>query len=379
MPEAFDPAAEILLDAILQGAFPAAGVEVGRMEGPLWRRAFGTLTYDPAAPQATNDTVFDLASLTKVIATATLAMRAIDAGALPLDEPVRSRLPEWRGSDREGVTIRDLLAHASGLTAYLPLFRDHTGRAEFEPAICRLPLEYAPRSQSIYSDLGFILLGFILEDVWGGRSRTAGRLEPSEGLAAQFRRAASFMTPEPLTFNPPRPWRNHTAPTELDSWRGRLCTGEVHDENAWSLGGVAGHAGLFGTTGGVGAFARAVLRTLAGEPALAEPETLRTFVRRAGTPGSSRALAWDTMLPSSSCGTLMSPSAIGHTGFTGTSLWIDWERDVYVVLLTNRVHPTRANELIRGVRPRFHDAVMAAIAPPRTGAEGNGNEIERRA
>jgi CubicO group peptidase (beta-lactamase class C family) len=163
-------------------------------------------------------------------------------------------------------------------------------------------------------------------------------------------------------FNPPRAWRSRCAPTEIDAWRGRMLAGEVHDENCWALGGAAGHAGLFGTAAAVGSFARAVLGTLAGDSILSQPATMRTFVQRGDVPGSSRALGWDTMLPTSSCGTRMSPTAIGHTGFTGTSLWIDWERDVYVVLLTNRVHPTRENQAIRDIRPRVHDAIMDALA-----------------
>jgi CubicO group peptidase (beta-lactamase class C family) len=363
MPESFDRAAEILLQGVLDRAFPAASVEVGRMEGSVWRRSFGALTYEPGAPETTNLTVFDLASLTKVIATTTLAMRAVDGGVLALEDPVRAWLPEWRGRDREAVTIRDLLAHASGLPAYLPFFRDHTGRVEFEPAICHTPLEYSPRTQSVYSDLGFILLGFLLDDAASSGSRTAGRFDPAATLASQFRTLASFITPEPLTFSPTRLWRERTAPTELDHWRGRLLTGEVHDENTWALGGAAGHAGLFGTASAVGAFARAVLLTLAGEPLLAQPATLREFTRRSGLPGSSRALGWDTMLPTSSCGTRMSATAIGHTGFTGTSLWIDWERDLYVVLLTNRVHPTRENNRLKAIRPAFHDAVVDEFGP----------------
>jgi CubicO group peptidase (beta-lactamase class C family) len=361
MPETFDRAAEILLLGILDRAFPAASVEVGRRHGVVWRRAFGALTHEPDAPETTSDTIFDLASLTKVIATTTLAMRGVDDGLLTLEDPIRALLPEWRGADREAVTIRDLLAHASGLPAYLPFFRDHTGRVEFEPAICHTPLEYSPRSRSVYSDLGFMLLGFILEDARGNSTRTAGRLDPASTLASQFQRLASFITPDPLAFNPPRSWRARTAPTELDQWRGRLLAGEVHDENTWALGGAAGHAGLFGTAAAVGAFARAVLRTIAGEPVLAAPSTFRDFIRRTGIPGSSRALGWDTMLPTSSCGTHMSASAIGHTGFTGTSLWIDWERDLYVVLLTNRVHPTRENDRLKTIRPAFHDAVMEAM------------------
>ena len=358
MPERFDRPSEILLEGILDRAFPAATAEVGRSDGPVWRRAFGALTYGPDSPGTRHDTIFDLASLTKVIATTTLAMRAIDDGLITVEDRIAAHLPEWRGTDRDAVTIRDVLAHTSGLPAYLPFFRDHTSRVEFEPAICHTPLEYAPRSESIYSDLGFMLLGFILEDVRRNTRAGAGRFDPAATLAAQFRRVAAFMTVEPLAYNPPRTWRPRTAPTEHDQWRGRTLQGEVHDENAWALGGAAGHAGLFGTAGAVGAFAQSVLRTISGERVVATPDTFREFTRRAGIPGSSRALGWDTMLPTSSCGSRMSSTAIGHTGFTGTSLWIDWERNLYVVLLTNRVYPTRENERLRALRPAFHDAVM---------------------
>jgi serine-type D-Ala-D-Ala carboxypeptidase len=192
-----------------------------------------------------------------------------------------------------------------------------------------------------------------------GTAGAPGTFDPEASLAAQFRRLASYLTAEPLVFNPPRAWRGRCAPTEPDDWRGRLLTCEVHDGNCWALGGVAGHAGLFGTAGAVGSFARAVLSTIAGKPVLAEVETMRAFIRRGDVPGSSRALAWDTMLPTSSCGRLVSSTAIGHTGFTGTSLWIDWERDLYVVLLTNRVHPTSDNDAIRELRPLIHDAIVA--------------------
>ncbi|HEY0876105.1 MAG TPA: serine hydrolase domain-containing protein [Vicinamibacterales bacterium] len=360
---AFRRAAGILREGIEARAFPAASVEVGSREVVHWREAFGTLTYAPGSDPATTDTIFDLASLTKVISTATLAMRAIDDGLLRLEDTVSAWIPEWRGADRADVTIRDLLAHCSGLTAYLPYFRDLTGRPEFQAEISRSPLEYAPRTQSIYSDLGFILLGFILEDA---RARTAdgwaGATDPNALLGPQFRRIARFVTDEPLTFNPPRPWRNRTAPTEHDAWRGRTLVGEVHDENAWALGGAAGHAGLFGTAAAVGAFARAALHTIKGTAVLAQPDTMRTFITRTGVPGSSRVLAWDTMLPTSSCGTRLSPSSIGHTGFTGTSLWIDWERDLYIVLLTNRVHPSREPNLLKAIRPRFHDAIAEEFA-----------------
>ena len=338
-----------LIEAAIQSrAFPGAVVETGGRERARWTQAFGTLTYAPDSPRVTLQTIYDLASLTKVMATATQAMRALDAGALALDRRVSDYLPAWRGEDRALVTIADVLEHASGLTAYLPFFRDHRGRAEFEHAVCTLPLEYAPRTQSIYSDLGFMLLGFILEDLGFSLARFREAVRPKPEATA------------PLLFNPPREWRERCAPTELDLWRGRLLQGEVHDENCWALGGVAGHAGLFGTAAAVGAFAREILALLsaATESGLqVRRETLLRFVRKTRVPGSSRALAWDTMLPTSSCGTRMSPRAIGHTGFTGTSLWIDPERDLYVVLLTNRVHPARDNNQIQRVRRQLHDAL----------------------
>ncbi len=346
----FAAVGRLLDDGVRARAFPAAVVDVGRSAGAVWRRASGHLSFEEGAPAAAEDTIFDLASLTKVVVTATLAMRLIDDGRLGLDDRIGARLHAWTGNDRQDVTVADLLAHASGLTGYLQFFRDCRGRREVEAAICGLPLEYPPRSTSIYSDLGFMLLGFIIAD--------AGNAD----LQTQFREVARSLTGDPLDFLPSLGWLPRVAPTEIDRWRGRLLVGEVHDENAWALGGVAGHAGLFGSASAVGAFARAVLRTLGGRPELARPATMRQFATRTAVPGSSRALGWDTMLPSSSCGPLMSRTAIGHTGFTGTSLWIDSERDLYVVLLTNRVHPSRENEGIVRIRPLVHDAVMRALS-----------------
>jgi serine-type D-Ala-D-Ala carboxypeptidase len=351
MADAFASVEALVRSGIDAGAFPAATIEVGRTAGAIWQHAAGTLTRAADAPATRNDTIFDLASLTKVMATATLMMRAVDNGQLDLDAPLARHFPAWRGEDREAVTLKDLLGHSSGLTAYLPFYRDHSGRIDFERAICTLPLEYPPRTKSIYSDLGFMLLGFLLDDI-GGREGS---------VATQFGRLAASLTDEPLAFNPPREWRARTAPTEVDPWRGRLLVGEVHDENAWALGGIAGHAGLFGTAAAVGAFARAVLGTIAGDALLASPTTMREFITRVDVAASSRALGWDTMLLTSSCGTRLSPSAIGHTGFTGTSLWIDWERDLYIVLLTNRVHPTRENTALRQLRPLIHDAIADAV------------------
>ena len=349
----YDAALKIVEDAIASRIFPAAAIEVGDSRGPGWSDGLGRLSFAADARPASIDTPFDLASLTKPMATATLAMELVQAGALRLDEPVRSFFDDWRGADREAVTVRDLLEHASGLPARLVDAPPGT-RREFEHDIGVIALEYPPRSASIYSDLGFILLGFLIAD--RGRRPLAGQFDR---FASRLRLGGDL-----LAFEVPPAQRELTArtmPMDEDARRGRVLAGEVHDNYAAALGGAAGHAGLFGTAPAVGAFARAVLQTIAGDPALAQPATFREFIRRTAIPGSSRALGWDTMLPTSSCGTLLSSTAIGHTGFTGTSLWIDWERDLYIVLLTNRVHPTRDNERIRALRPRFHDAVVQSL------------------
>ncbi len=347
----FSRVEQLLRDAIAAGVAPGAVAEVSAADGPIWSHAAGHLTAEPESPAVTSETLFDLASLTKVVATTTIAMQQVDAGFTPLDLPVAHVLAAWRGDDREHVTVRDLLSHSSGLTAHLPFYRDHAGRPELEAAICRLPLEYAPRSRSIYSDLGFMLLGFILSDRHPDRA----------SLAEQFGRLVSARGWGEIGFHPPVAWRPRTAPTELDPWRGRTLVAEVHDENAWALGGAAGHAGLFGTASAVGAFAREILRAFNGVTTIASAATFDTFRRCTDVPGSSRGLGWDTMRPSSSCGRRLSPRSIGHTGFTGTSLWIDPDAGLSIVLLTNRVHPSRKNEAILQFRPVFHSAVHSAV------------------
>ena len=344
----FHQAARILEQSVSGKAFPAAVAEVGNAMQPLWLQAFGCLTYDEGAPATRTDSVFDLASLTKVVATVPVAMQQVERGTVALDDPVAHHVWAWAGADRANVTVRDLLSHCSGLPAWAPLFETCRGRPEFERAICARALEYVPRTKSIYSDLGFILLGFILE-------RDSSLPARFDALRAQLHIS------EDVQYHPPREWLWRTAPTEQDPWRGRLLAGEVHDENASALGGAGAHAGLFGTAAALGQYARHVLQVLGGHVGAFQPATLREFITRRDIPSSSRALGWDTSLPTSSCGTRMSSRAFGHTGFTGTSLWIDPERGVYVVLLTNRVHPTRANESIRQVRVVFHDAVMDAL------------------
>jgi CubicO group peptidase (beta-lactamase class C family) len=345
---------EIVLAAIRARVAPCAVAEVGNRAGVIWREAIGALTYEESARPATTGTIFDLASLTKVIVTATLAMRMVDEVRLRLEDPVRRWLPAWNRGDRASVTIADLLEHASGLPAVLPLYRDDRGRAAIERAICEAALAYSPRTQSTYSDLGFILLGFVLED--------AGASRLDEQFDALVRDLSLVSGQDVLRFGPIL-GAPDVAPTQVDDWRGRLLRGEVDDRNGAALDGVAGHTGLFGTVAAVGRFAQAMLAGARGAATTALPASLgiiRRFLAPSTVPGSSRALGWDTMRPTSSCGTHMAAQAFGHTGFTGTSLWIDWQRDLYIVLLTNRVHPTRQNEAIRTIRPLVHDAVVEA-------------------
>lgn len=348
-----DAAQRVLEEAVIQRVFPGAAAEAGTSAGRAWSCVTGNLTYEPGSPGVHDGTIYDLASLTKVIATTSIAMRLVERGDLSLEARVGKWMPEWREGVYADVRARDLLEHSSGLAGFLPLFKTNKGRDEFRRAIAALAPEYPPRQGTIYSDLGFIVLGHVLESVSG---------EPLDALFQAFHTEAGL--PASLGYlavaQAFRPASHDIAPTEFDAWRGRLLVGEVHDENAFTLGGAAPHAGLFGTAADVGAFGRLVLRTFREETALGTPDLMRAFARRSTVPGSSRASGWDTMMPTSSCGTKMTPRAIGHTGFTGTSLWIDPARDLYFVLLSNRVHPARDQNRVRiqNARRAFHDALL---------------------
>jgi len=342
----------VLEAGLAAGVFPSATVEIGSGSGPLWQDALGQLSVDPDV-SSNIDTPYDLASLTKVLATTPAIMQLIAVRALALEDRVASFFRDWRGADRASVTIRDLLEHASGLPARL-VDAAPPSRREFEHEICDMPLEYAPRTRSIYSDLGFILLGFIAEQRGGATLR-----DQFASIAGRWLPASN----DRLVFELRTDARRRAAPTcplEEDRRRGRALVGEVHDPYAAALGGVAGHAGLFGSVPAVGAVARLWLRAARGEDGLPSPlirPLVQQFIARSTVPGSSRALGWDTMLPSSSCGSHMSASAFGHVGFTGTSLWIDPERDRYFVLLTNRASRGGTIEDMRVVRRAFHDAL----------------------
>lgn len=358
-PVRLERAADLLEEAVAAGVTPGGVLVVTRGGTVVLEHAAGRLTYGDDAPAVTRSTIYDLASLTKVIATTTLMMRRVESGALDLDSTAASYLAELEGSPVGGATLRDLLAHSSGLPCCSELFRElgegldrDEARSRYLEHIAATELEVGPRQRSIYSDLGVLLLGEILER------------ESGHGLAEMVQN--EILDPLGLadtSYLPAESLRERIAPTEFDTWRGRLPHGEVHDENTHALGGVAPHAGLFGTARDVAAFAQAMLNGGAyGGRRIAGHDTVVLFTRRAElVPGSSRALGWDTPSDPSSAGRYFSSRSYGHTGFTGTSLWIDPELELIVVLLTNRVHPTRENIAIRRLRPAIHDAVVLAI------------------
>ena len=350
----FPRARTVLTSALKARAFPAAVCEVGRSTAPLWTEPFGRFTYDIDAPATRRDTVFDLASLTKVIATTSIATSLVRRNLMSLETRVADVFDTWRGTDREGVTVGHLLDHSSGLPANLPVAQSAGLESDAQALLLAVPLERPPGTSSVYSDVGFMILGLLLEAV-------DGRALDVQWDALWSGRPGAGAPDEWLSYRPGTELRPYIAPTEIGRTTGKLIHGVVHDENTRILGGVAAHAGLFGRAGAVGVFATWVLRSFHEATWLATPELMRRFAARRGVPGSSRALGWDTMRPSSSCGSRMSATAIGHTGFTGTSLWIDWERDLYFVLLTNRVHPTRANERFLACRAEFHDAVFSDL------------------
>jgi uncharacterized protein YbbC (DUF1343 family)/CubicO group peptidase (beta-lactamase class C family) len=353
-PQGLDEADRVVQDFVAQRAFPGGVLAIGKDGALVHLRAFGRLTYDPEAPVVSTDTLYDLASLTKVVATTTVAMMLVDEGRLDLDRPVSSYLPDFCDSGRDRVMVRHLLTHSAGLPAWAPVYRLGQGRQHFLDYIEAEGLQYEPGTQSVYSDLGVILLGEILERITGvsldtfAERRTFGPLGMADTVyCPDVRRQA------------------RTAPTEIDAYRGGLLRGVVQDENAYALGGIAPHAGLFSTASDLARFAQMLLAGGEyGGRRLVSTEAVALFTHRAGIPGSSRAIGWDTPSEESSAGAFVSPESFGHTGFTGTSLWIDPARRLFVILLTNRVHPTRGNDAIREARPAVMDAVVRALATP---------------
>ncbi|MEP6643088.1 MAG: serine hydrolase domain-containing protein [Acidobacteriaceae bacterium] len=354
----FANAYALLREAISSHAFPSASLAVTHRGRLIALKGLGTFTYDLHSPQVKSDTIFDLASVTKVIASTTMAMILYQRGLLDLDTPVVSILPQFRGDDlrRLAITIRMLLAHSSGLPAHEKFYLHSRSRETVISAALKVPLATPPDTKMEYSDIGFIILGKILE------------MTANESLDAFCQR--EVFGPMAMTstgFNPPSLLRPLIPPTADDkTFRRRIIQGEVQDENASAMGGVAGHAGVFSSANDVAIFAHLMLS--GGRPLL-RPETVNTFTRRQPVPdGTSRALGWDTPSSPSQSGDFFSVRSFGHTGYTGTSLWIDPERDLSITLLTNRTWPDCSNQMIKQVRPKFHNAVVEALglAPGRS-------------
>jgi len=346
---------DVVRRGVAAGIFPGGVLVVGRHDGPMHLRRFGQLSTHATDGSVELDTLYDLASLTKVVATTSVAMVLADRGQLALDSRLSAWFPEMAGPIREKARVRDLLAHSAGLPAWRALSRETRDKRGVVQRILQTDLEYEPGTRSVYTDLGMILLGEIIERVAG------------EGLDA----AAQRLVFGPLgmtdtAFRPDAERRGRTAPTIDDPWRGRLLRGEVQDENAYRMGGVAGHAGLFGTARNLSRLAETMLG--GGEHGGARwvnRSTVALFTQRVDVPGSTRTLGWETPAGDAWAGHLWSDRAYGHTGQTGTSIWIDPARDLYVVLLTNRLQPAAGDDFDT-IRRDLADAVLAAMPARRT-------------
>lgn len=362
---------KVVESAIADSAFPGACYAVGH-EGFVSVKAFGRFMDCAESQSVRTDTVWDLASVSKVVGTTTAAMLMVDEGKLDLNAPVAQTLPEFGANGKSNITVRNLMVHDSGLAAFHPYQRQFQKPSQVLDAIYADPLVYPTGTKTVYSDLGIITLAKVIERVSGSsldnllRDRVFGPLGMRDTM-----------------YNPPEPIRGRCAPTEgVEPWRAELramrgleshstacphphaqefIQGEVHDPNAMVLGGVAGHAGLFSTAGDLAVFL-AMLRNGGrhAELQLVKPDTVRQFTERAAE-GSTRALGWDTKsAQGSSAGTKFSMRSFGHTGYTGTCVWTDPERELFGILLTNRVHPTSENLKITQVRPKFYDAIATA-------------------
>jgi CubicO group peptidase (beta-lactamase class C family) len=359
----------IVAAGIAQGAAPGVALAVGRYGRLVHLRGYGRIDVASDAPAVTDSTMFDMASLTKVVATTTAAMILEDEGKLDLSAPVHTYLPELNDTAKSRITVRMILTHTGGFEAFAPLWRDYRGRAQYLAQINARPLAYTPGDSTVYSDWDFVLMGLIIERitgmpldqfvatrVWqplhlhdtGFNPLATGAMPADSACTAAFRADHSLL--------------NRIAMTEIDTaYRHTHVHGIVHDENACALGGVAGHAGLFSSARDVAVFCQMLLNGgQYGGVRLIDPTTVARWTARQSR-ASSRALGWDTPSGQSSAGRYFSARSFGHTGFTGTSIWVDPERGVFVVLLTNRVDPTRANTRLEPLRRAVADAVQSAI------------------
>ena len=344
-------AVAILSHGCEERAFPGSAFAVARNGNTILQGAVGGFTYDGSSEDVTLSTIFDIASVTKAVATSSMAMLLCERRQLTLQQPVIDILPEFEQKDsrRKLVTLEMLLAHSSGLPAYIKLFQQARDRASLLRLAFQVPLERDPGTRADYSDIGFILLSELLERVTG------------EGLDSFCAREIFVpLKMRSTVFGPKPELRSAIPPTRNDQdFRHRVIQGEVHDENASVMGGVSGHAGLFSNTTDLMLFSASMLGF---GTQLFRPATIELFTRRQTLPaGTSRALGWDTPSNPSQSGKYFSSSSYGHLGYTGTSLWVDPERRLSVVLLTNRIWPDCSSQKIRQIRPAFHDAVVEAL------------------
>lgn len=358
--ERFLPVYSVLEEAIGEHAFPGCAFGVMQHGQTILQDGLGCFTYGNGAKEVQPITIFDVASITKVVSTTAVAMLLHQRNLLDLDLPVGDILPGFvigsQGFLKHKVTLRMLLAHSSGLPGYVRLFETAKTPKALLRACLSLPLEAEPGTRAEYSDLGFILLGKALEVI---TDEVLGSFAYREIFAPLGMKSTRFC--------PPEEWRQNIPPTEEDTtYRFRTIQGEVQDEHCSLLKGCAGHAGLFSSVPDLLSFAQSLTSALHPEDpqplaTLFQPGTIRLFATPQPPEGSSRALGWDTPSAPSSSGKHFSSTTIGHLGYSGTSLWIDLERSITVVLLTNRTWPDRKNQKIRDVRPAFHDAVMQTL------------------
>jgi serine-type D-Ala-D-Ala carboxypeptidase len=347
----FTQAFHVLEQAIASKAFPAASVAITQKGHLVALKAFGHFTYEAESPIVTTDTIFDLASISKVLASTTMAMILYERGLLDLDAPIIGLVPEFASEDprRSEISFRMLLAHSSGLPAHEKLYLRAANKEELLRAALRIPLKASPGSSAEYSDIGFIVLGLAMERIAG---------EPLDAFCQ--REIFGPLGMKHTMFRPSSAWKASIPPTADDrTFRKRIVQGEVYDENASLMDGVAPQAGVFSTAYDVASFALAMLK--GGAPILRQA-TINLFTTRQISPsGTSRALGWDTPSLPSQSGKYLSAGSFGHLGYTGTSLWIDPERNLSITMLTNRTWPDSSNQAVKEVRPRFHDAVAEAL------------------
>lgn len=352
------PAFEAVEKAIADRAFPGATLAVG-YRGRLSLHAFGNLRYDAKSPAVNIRTIYDIASLTKVVVTTTLVEKLVEGdfpSPLSLDAPIERYLPEWTAGPkpewRRKVTVRHLMTHTSGLPPFKEYWRTSTTKQETLRRIFAEPLEYEPGTKVVYSDLGIILMAEIIQRLTG---------KPLDELAKEYIFEPLGM--QQTLYNPPKKLWPEIAPTEFDNQlRHRLVQGEVHDENAYAIGGVSGHAGVFSTAPDLAVFCQMLLNGgFYAHQRILRRATVAEFTAPQALAQNTRTLGWVVPTENSSSGHYFSLHSYGHTGFTGTTIWIDPDRQLFVVLLTNRVHPTRENHKIAEVRPAVHDAIIRCL------------------